>query len=108
LNSEKKTTLSNGKCSSRYVWPVNMAMLILSFLFINISSENSKQNEQMKQFTTFLSIILFVIVVISTLIVSFISIWIDIDPIVLEKLQSTILLTAIVLILSFVINQSIE
>ena len=85
-----------------------MAMLILSFLFINISSESSKQNEQMKQFTTFLSIILFVIVLISTLIVSFISIWSDIDPIVLDKLQSTILLTAIVLILSFIINQSIE
>lgn len=85
-----------------------MAMLILILLFINISSESSKQNGQMKKFTTFLSIILFVIVVISTLIVSFISIWSDIDPIVLDKLQSTILLTAIVLILSFIINQSIE
>lgn len=82
-------------------------MLILSLLFINISSKNSKQDKQMKQFTKFLSIILFVIVVISTLIVSFISIWRDIDPIIINKLQSTILLTAIVFILSFTINQSI-
>ena len=74
----------------------------------NINSESSKQDEQMKQFTAFLSTILFVIVVINTLIVSFISIWSDIDPIVLDKLQSTILLTVIVLILSFIINQSIE
>ena len=85
-----------------------MAILILSFLFINIGSESPKQDEQMKKFTTFLSIILFVIVVISTLILSFISIWINIDPIDLYKLKSTILLTAILFILSFMTNQTID
>jgi len=62
----------------------------------------------MKKITGILSIILFIIVAISIIIVSSIAIWIEVDPLILEKIQSTILLLAIIMILSFVLNQSVE
>lgn len=62
----------------------------------------------MKKFTKILTLVLLALIAISTVILSFFVIWESIDPKIADKIEDTIWLTAIIMIVSFIINCALE
>lgn len=62
----------------------------------------------MKKFTKILTLVLLALIIISTFILSLFVVWESIDPKITDKIENTIWLTATIMIISFIINCSIE
>ncbi len=62
----------------------------------------------MKKFTKILTLVLLALMAISAFTLSLFVIWESIDPKVAQKIEDTIWLTAILMIVSFIINCALE
>lgn len=62
----------------------------------------------MKKFTKILTLVLLALIAISAVILSFFIIWESIDLKIADKIEDTIWLTAIIMIVSFIINCALE
>jgi hypothetical protein len=68
----------------------------------------NKKSDKMKKFTKILTLVLLALMAISAFTLSLFVIWESIDPKVAQKIEDTIWLTAILMIVSFIINCALE